>query len=108
MELYCRLQVVGGSAHIERAKRSDLQKFLWFYTRQFGNDQVRYWTPSMTRAFQKQLQTGARGQGEIKEINAGVKKKNGEWQRTHKPLSATSVNRIMATLHHFAKWLHAQ
>jgi len=55
MELYCQLQVAGGSRHTERAKRQDLQKFLWFYSQQLGHDQVRYWTPSLTRAFQKHL-----------------------------------------------------
>jgi len=108
MELYCQLQVAGGSRHTERAKRQDLQKFLWFYSQQLGHDQVRYWTPSLTRAFQKHLQTTARGAEPGMASREEIKKKNGEWQRVGKLLSATSINRILATLRHFAKWLHGQ
>jgi integrase/recombinase XerD len=46
--------------------------------------------------------------GATTEDKEEAKKKNGEWQRAGKPLSATSINRILATLRHFAKWLHAQ
>jgi len=55
MGLSCQLQVAGGSRHTERAKRQDLQKFLWFYSQQLGHNQVRYWTPSLTRVFPKHL-----------------------------------------------------
>jgi len=58
--------------------------------------------------FQKHLQTAARGAELGLESSKELKKKNGEWQRASKPLSATSINRILATLQHFAKWLHGQ
>jgi integrase/recombinase XerD len=64
----------------------------------------------LTRAFQKHLRTTARGAeaGVTTEDKEEVRKKKGEWQRAGKPLSATSINRILATLRHFAKWLHGQ
>ncbi|WP_378411397.1 tyrosine-type recombinase/integrase [Rhodocytophaga aerolata] len=107
MAFYCDTKVAGGSPHTERAKWADLQKFLLFYTSQLGHDRVSYWTSSMSKSFQKHLQNTPRGEGVVKE-GAAEKKKNGEWKRANQPLTATSINRIMATLRHFARWLHKQ
>lgn len=77
--LYMMVQVMGGSKNTALAKQADLEKFLGFFQSNVGNDQVAIWTPSITKAFQTQLLTNYK---------------------------ATSINRIMATLGHFAKWLH--
>ena len=77
--LYMMVQVMGGSKNTALAKQGDLEKFLSFFQSNVGTDQVAIWTPSITKAFQTQLLTNYK---------------------------ATSINRIMATLGHFAKWLH--
>ena len=77
--LYMMVQVMGGSKNTALAKQADLEKFLNFFQSNVGTDQVAIWTPSITKAFQTQLLTNYK---------------------------ATSINRIMATLGHFAKWLH--
>jgi hypothetical protein len=57
----------------------------------------------MTKAFQKYLQHTPR-----KELIAGEKKDTRSRKGEESPLAATSINRILATLRHFAGWLNAQ
>jgi integrase/recombinase XerD len=80
---------VGGSPNTERAKRKDLEKFLAFFVDSLGHEHVDAWTPSVTKGFQRSLQHT---------VSVG---------RT-KPLAPSSINRILATVRHFAKWLHHQ
>jgi len=71
----------------ERAKKRDLTIFLSFYTQAVGHDHVDGWTPSVNKQFQKHLS---------KTIV----------ERTGKPYKSTTINRTMATLRHFGRWLH--
>ena len=83
VSLYFKTVVTGGSECTAQAKRRDLQKFLSFFTDQNGKgpgvESVDAWTPSVTKAFQKEIA---------------------------KDYKATSVNRVMATLRHFVRWLN--
>ncbi|WP_218127068.1 tyrosine-type recombinase/integrase [Catalinimonas alkaloidigena] len=99
IQFYLAVRVQGGSEHTRRAKESDLQKFLRFFVDQLGTERVDFWTPSMSKAFLKWLHTAPR-----REVGAAERRK-GEGDR---PLAATSVNRILATLRHFGGWLHGQ
>lgn len=78
-ELYMHLVVAGGPKNTTRAKIGDLNIWLDFMGSFVGSLQKDGWTPSITKAFKKQL-------------------KGNEYQ-------ATSINRILATLRHFAKFV---
>lgn len=78
MNGYFQIHVLGASENTQKAKRQDLEKFLSFFSAATGQDQIDGWTPAVTREFQKELQ---------------------------KSYAATTVNRVMATLRHFSKWL---
>ena len=87
--LYFQFHVVGGSPNTERAKRRDLEKFLAFFVDNLGHEHVDAWTPSVTKGFQRALQNT---------VPLGYSK----------PLAPSSINRILATVRHFGKWLHQQ
>jgi integrase/recombinase XerD len=89
VHLYAQVHVKGAPEKTELAKQSDLAKFLNFYQREVGQDQVDSWTPAVTKHFQKGL---------TKTISP----------RTQKPYDPNTVNRIMATVRHFGRWLHGQ
>ena len=86
--IYFGVHVAGSSRKTELAKRRDLEKFLSFFQEGIGHDRVDAWTPSVSRHFQNFLTVSGRNGGE--------------------PLKATSVNRTMATVRHFGRWLHKQ
>lgn len=86
---YFRLHVAGSPAKTEAAKRKDLQRFLEFYTREMGQQGVDGWTPAVTKHFQHALEVT------LSPISKEVYK-------------ATTVNRVMATLRHFGRWLDKQ
>ena len=85
--IYFGVHVAGSSRKTEAAKRRDLETFLSFFRQGIGHDLADAWTPSVSRHFQNALATSGR---------AGA------------PLKATSVNRTMATVRHFGRWLHKQ
>jgi integrase/recombinase XerC len=80
--LYYQTVVAGSAPLTEKAKKSDLSKFLSFFAQHVGNASVDSWTPSVSRYFQKELR-----------------------EKQYKP---TTINRIFASIRHFAKWLHKQ
>ncbi len=98
--IYFQVHVMGSPYNTQNAKRNDLDRFLNFYQGNFGHDQVDSWTPTVTKAFQRHMQTAPR--------KAGEKKNSGVGEGENKPLAATTINRVMATLRHFAKFLHGQ
>lgn len=55
--LYFQIHVVGAPEKTERAKCTDLSKFLSFYQSEssLGHDRVDPWTPTVTRSFQRAL-----------------------------------------------------
>ncbi len=85
--LYMRIHVAGGSKRTEQAKTRDLDRFLRFFASEIGHDHVDGWTPSATKTFQRALESTV-------------------VEKTGKPYSATTINRVLATLRHFGRWLH--
>jgi integrase/recombinase XerD len=88
-ELYYRIHVAGAPYKTEIAKKQDLSKFIEFYTREAGTDHADTWTPSVTRRFQTDLMRRLA-------------------PTTGQPYKPSTVNRVMATIRHFARWLHKQ
>lgn len=86
---YYHVHVKGAPEKTEQAKQKDLAKFLSFFELEVGSDHVDNWTPAVTKHFQKGLR---------KTISF----------KTQKPYKANSINRIMATIRHFGRWLHKQ
>lgn len=88
MTLYFEIHVVGMSERTVVAKAKDLEKFLGFFKMATGGEIIDHWTPALSREFQKHLQ---------KIIVNG--------QSGYSP---STINRIMATTRHFARWAHKQ
>ena len=86
---YYHLHVVNAPYHTQRAKKSDLDKFLLYFTSTLGANIPDLWTPSITKGFQSYLS-------------------NHVSSKTGKNYIATSINRILATIKHFASWLHKE
>lgn len=80
--LYFSIHVVGGSKNTAKNKKNDFKLFLPFFLEGMGKDDIDLWTPSITKAFI----TDQEGHGK----------------------APTSINRCLATLRHFAKWVHGQ
>ena len=87
--LYFNINVVNSSVHTARAKKSDILKFLQYFEHALHSDIVDLWTPSVTKGFLNYLQQ----QRSLK---------------THQSYISTSINRILATIRHFANWLLKQ
>lgn len=87
--LYFQIHVQGSPRKTQVAKKQDLARFLSFYQQALGHERVDGWTPAVTKHFQKQLQQSIASQ-------------------TGAPLKATTVNRVLATVRHFGRWLHNQ
>lgn len=85
--LYFQVHVIGSPEKTVTAKKRDLSKFLSFYTKALGHDNIDGWTPAVTKQFQKELKT---------QIS----------MMTGQTYKATTINRIVATVRHFGKWLH--
>lgn len=86
---YYHVHVKGSPSKTEQAKLGDLHKFLGFMVQEVGHDHADSWTPAVTKHFLKSLQHT---------VSAS----------TNKPYKATTINRILATVRHFARWLHKQ
>lgn len=82
VKLYFQVQVIGGSKNTTRSKQNDFKSFLVFFLEGIGQDNLDYWTPAITKAFIK--------------------------EEEDKGKAATSINRCLATLRHFSKWVHTQ
>ncbi len=87
--LYIAVHVVGAPLKTQEAKLRDLQAFLAWFSSEVGHDQIDGWTPAVSRAFLTAMR------GRVSEVTGRV-------------LSATTVNRVLATVRHFGRWLHAQ
>jgi integrase/recombinase XerD len=86
---YYHVHVNGSPLKTEQAKQRDLNKFLAFVTREVGHDHIDSWTPAVTKHFLQSLKNTVSG-------------------NTQQPYKATTINRILATVRHFAGWLHKQ
>ncbi len=87
--LYFKVQVMDAPIKTQQAKQRDLEKFLQFFNQELGHEQIDGWTPAVTKEFQQQLS-------------------NIISKTTGNKYPVTTVNRIMATLRHFAAWLITQ
>ncbi len=87
IDLYMQIHVIGGSKKTEQAKTRDLDRFRRFFASEVGHDHVDGWTPSVTKAFQRMLESTV-------------------VEATGRPYAATTINRVFATLRHFGRWLH--
>jgi len=87
--LYFSVHVAGAPKRTEEAKKRDLSLFLSFFADQIGHDQVDAWTPAVSRAF-------------LASLRARISESTG------RPLSPTTINRVMASLRHFGRWLHTK
>lgn len=85
--LYYQVHVAGAPATTERAKRSDLETFASFVIAEMGHDRIDAWTPAVTKAFQGSLRGTVSAQ-------------------SGRPYKATTVNRVLATVRHFGRWVH--
>jgi len=82
-ELYMSVEVGSPETNTFRAKKADLQKFVDYVLESAGTDHPDQWTKSVTESFLRFLL-----------------KRSG--------LAASSVNRVLATLKHVARWIHRQ
>ena len=78
------------AASSQTVQRRDLSLFLSYIKDETGGDQIAAWTPRLSRSFQDRLR---------KEIDL----KDGEGKRR---LSDRTINRVMAHLKTFSKWVH--
>jgi integrase/recombinase XerD len=88
-QVYFQVHVVGAPLKTQQAKRCDLEKFLQFFKTEVGHDHIDGWTPAVTKQFQQSL---------LKTLSS----------ITGKPYQETTLNRILATLRHFGRWVHTQ
>lgn len=82
-ELYMRIDGGANGSNTFKAKKSDLETFLSYFLRAAGRDSPDQWTKSVTEGFLKHLQKDERK-------------------------SPSTVNRMLATLKHSAKWIDTQ
>jgi integrase/recombinase XerD len=83
---YFNCHVQNSPYHTQRAKKADLNIFLSYFTIALGSNLIDLWTPAITKGLQNHLTT---------QIST----------KTGKSLAATSINRILATVKHFANWI---
>ncbi|MBY0377940.1 MAG: tyrosine-type recombinase/integrase [Gammaproteobacteria bacterium] len=89
IELYQALHVRGAPLKTQQAKTRDLTTFVQFFRAEVGHDHIDTWTPAVTKHFQQAL---------LKTIS----------QRTGRPYDPNTVNRVMATVRHFGRWVDQQ
>jgi integrase/recombinase XerD len=87
--LYFKVHVMGAPLKTQQAKQRDLERFMRFFEFEVGHDHLDGWTPAVTKHFQ---------QGLTKTVSVV----------TGKAYSETTINRVLATLRHFGRWLHQQ
>jgi integrase/recombinase XerD len=86
ISLYYHLSVKASSIKTQQSKSQDLNKFIRFYHDKTQSDNINYWILPITQQFQDYLKC------QTSPI-------------TNQVYKATTINRIMATIKHFAKWL---
>lgn len=82
-ELYMRIEGGPAGSNTFKAKKSDLESFLGYFLEAAGQDRPDVWTKSLTEGFLKHLQR-------------------------EESKSPSTINRVLATLKHSAKWIHGQ
>lgn len=92
-QVYWETNVAGSPDGTLRAKKSDLQLFLGYFSEVVGGDHVDYWTPSVSKSFRTWMQ------------KSNPRKPKCTYKKAYAP---ASVNRTLATLRHFAKEIMLQ
>ena len=88
-QLYMALDGSANADATVKAKLQDLQRFLDYFQVATRTDDLDKWTRSVSQGFVKKL-------------------RREKSEKTGRPLAATSVNRILATLRTAARWIHSQ
>lgn len=89
LKSYWETKVEGSPKGTVRSKRDDLQLFLNFFGQVVGSDHIDDWTPSISKSFKTWLQQA-----------------DPDPPRKHmKSYAPSSINRMLATLRHFAKFI---
>ena len=86
IEAYFRHEVTTSESS-QKVQRRDLTLFRDFLLSETGSDQRRFWTPRLSKAFKDRL-------------------KKVEWRKGKIGYSDRTINRTMAHLKTFAKWIH--
>ena len=86
IRLYLERVTSGAPLKTHQAKKYDLGQFARFFVNLTGKDDLVAWTPAITRCFQETM---------TKNISAV----------TGRSYSYTTINRMVASLKHFAGWL---
>ena len=79
---YVQTRVIGSAPKTVAAKKRDFGLFFEFFEQEVGSDHLDNWTPSVSKAFQSYL--------------------------SNKDYKATTVNRTIATVKNFARWVDKQ
>ena len=89
---YWNKKVAGRAVGTVTAKKNDLQLFFDFFGAVVGSDQVDFWTPTVSLNFKSWL----------------LEKEPSPSRRHSRAYAPTSINRILATLRHFATFIGAR
>jgi len=90
---YWRACVVASPPGTQQAKRTDLNLFLGFFIKVVGSEEMDYWTPSISKAFRRWLQTS--------QPNAPAREHSAAY-------APSSINRMTASLRHFAGFIQGK
>lgn len=96
MEQYFQFEVTT-SERSQKEQRRDIERFIRFMIKETGDDQKVNWSPRLSRSFKDFLVNTYRVQ---KTDNRGEEKK------TRRAWSDRTINRMMAHLKTWAKWIH--
>jgi integrase len=86
IEAYFQFEVTTSESS-QKVQRRDLTLFLDFLTQEAGSDERRFWTPRLSKTFKDHL-------------------KKVEWRKGKIGYSDRTINRTLAHLKTFAKWIH--
>lgn len=90
VEQYFKFEVTT-AASSQAVQRRDLQLFLDYVARDTGGDDVSAWTPRLSRSFQDSLRKDLKAKPD---------------QAARRRLADRTINRVMAHLKTFSKWIH--
>jgi integrase/recombinase XerD len=77
--------LVNGSIHTHRAKKGDIEKFLKYFVSIVNDTNIQLWNPAISRGFQRIL---------LEQVS-----------ETGNNYTATTINRVLASIRHFGNWL---
>jgi len=96
MEQYFQFEVTT-SERSQKEQRRDIERFIRFVISETGNDQRMNWSPRLSRAFKDHL---------INTYRVQSNGDRGEEKKSRRAWSDRTINRMMAHLKTWAKWVH--